>query len=61
MTNQQVAYNQAPPPHRYQSFDIPKEYTPIRVSYESALQTLLVDELIVLPEAKPYEPQVKLK
>ena len=29
------------------------------MSYESALQSLLADELIVLPEAKPYEPQVK--
>ena len=60
MSNQWVAYNQAPPPWIYQFSDIPKEYTPIGVSYESALQTLLADELIVLPEAKPYEPQVKL-
>ena len=61
MSDQHVAYNQAPPPQRYQSSNIPKEYTPIGVSYESALQTLLADDLIVLPEARPYEPQVKPK
>ena len=60
-SNQQVSYNQAPPSQRYQSSNIPKEYTPIGVSYESALQTLLADDLNVLPEAKPYEPQVKPK
>ena len=54
-------YNQDPPPHRYQSSNIPKEYTPIGVSYKSALQTLLANELIVLIKAKPYEPQVKPK
>lgn len=31
------------------------------MSYESALQTLLANELIVLLEAKAYEPQVKTK
>ena len=59
--NQQVSYNQDPPLRRYQSLDIPKEYKPIGVSYEINLQTLLADELIVLPEVKPYELQVKPK
>ena len=60
-SNQQVTCNQAPPLCRYQSSDIPKEYIPIGVSYESALQTLLADELVVLPKDTPYRPQVKPK
>lgn len=61
ISSQQVAYNQAPPLKGYKYIDQLRVYTPIGETYERELQTLLEVELIILPKAKPYQPQVKPK